>query len=931
MDSELGRTLEKLVNQFTRNSHDGKRPRLEAFVDRVPDPHRNLLLEELLLLELEQRRTNGESPTLAEYTRRFPRQTDTLARVFTQSQGLAAELRPRESDAGLSPPASLPPLKEFARQLRDLDLVPLEPLRDQLANAPASSRDLARRLVHAQILSRFQAEMLLRGAGERLLIGNYRLDEPLGAGGMGQVYRGRHRKLQQPVAIKVLSPELGWNRTAIRRFEREVRLASRVSHPNLVTALDAEEQQGRWFLVMELVPGQDLSKLVRQNGPLSVEQAVDCICQVAQGLQSAHDQGILHRDIKPGNLLLSETGQVKVLDLGLAISLAGDSPAPNAEHTTSQITGTGVGLGTIDYMSPEQAADARQVDERADLYSLGCTLFFLLTGRPPYRGANAVEKLVAHSTAPIPSLRDHRPDVPEGLEQVFARLVAKSPKERYRSCAELLTDLRRLQALGLSQAAAPTAPPSGSLKATPGKGPADVASDAGWTGLTVDPTPVRVRSARSTVRLPPMPRRWLWGAIATTAVLAVGLVWWLVSRPSPATLVLDVSPTDAFAELLNDRGSVVTRGAAQKGRVTLQALPGAYQVRLSQDRFETQEFPVRLTAGKTNRGKFALTEPTAPSVEEPEPEDLTLWFHSREFDDWNKRLRDLPVDQQYQQIGQKLRDLNPGLQDELQVHGHPPHIRLMLGIEKVRDLSPLRALKDNPALKNVEELFCHKSPDTPGILADLSPLRGLNLKHLRVVYSPLRDLSPLRKMPLESLDIMGTQVENLDPLASCPQLKKLSLNRVRVLSLEPLQDLRLEELYLDESSVYDLVPLKRMTSLRVLTMSGCRQIRSLVPLSDIPLVHLIIDRSGVESLDDLKVDQLESLGAILAPISSLKRLKDARKLVTLDIRETAVRDLSPLFDLPVLQTLKLSYSSSDPQDPLRMQVLQLKHLVPPKE
>ncbi|MFN9371575.1 MAG: hypothetical protein ACK6D3_06790, partial [Planctomycetaceae bacterium] len=165
----------------------------------------------------------------------------------------------------------------------------------------------------------------------------------------------------------------------------------------------------------------------------------------------------------------------------------------------------------------------------------------------------------------------------------------------------------------------------------------------------------------------------------------------------------------------------------------------------------------------------------------------------------------------------------------------------------------------------------------------------------------------------------------------CRQLRKLSLGRVRVLSLEPLQDLRLEELNIDESSVYDLVPLKKMTSLRVLTMFNCRQIRSLLPLSDIPLVHLIIDRSGVESLDDLKVDQLESLQAILAPISSVQRLKDARKLVSLDIRETAVRDLSPLFELPVLQSLKLSYSSSDPQDPLRLQVLQLKHLIPPKD
>lgn len=939
MDPDLSKTVDRLVDRFAERLRLDQAPRIEQFLGKIPDELQAPLLEELLLLELEHRQANGQSVRPSEYTHRFPLQAERITRVFTLAQGLAVELSaapgggpPRGNFSSRETPPTPPlSLRDFARRLLELELVPREVLREQLAGSPGSPRVLARALIAADHLTRFQAEMVLRGAGDRLQIGNYRLEEPLGAGGMGQVFRGRHRRLQQPVALKVLSPELCWNKTAIRRFEREVRLASQVSHPNLVRALDAEEQQGRWFLVMELVPGQDLSKRIRKDGPLSVAQAVDCIQQVAQGLQSAHSQGILHRDIKPGNLLLSESGQVKVLDLGLAISLSPDASDSSTDRTTTQLTATGVGLGTVDYMSPEQASDARLVDERSDLYSLGCTLYFLLIGQPPYRGSNPVETLIAHKTAPIPSLRTVRPDVPPALDEMFARLVAKSPEQRYRSCADLLTDLRRLQAQGPSQAAAPTQSPRGSSNPPQSSGPASEDSDAVWSGLTIDPTPVRARSARSTARLPAVPRRWLWGALATTAVLALVLVWWLVSRPDPTTLVLEVSPRDAFVELVNDRGTVVTRGAAQKGQVTLQALPGAYQVRLSQDRFEAQEFPVRLTAGKTNRGKFALAESTDPSFEDPEPEDLTLWFHSREFDDWNKQLRDLPVAQQYQQIGQKLQELNPGMLDELQVHGHPPHVRFMLGIEKVRDLSPLRALKDNPYLKHVEDIFCHKSPDTPGLLADLSPLRGLKLKHLRVIYSPLRDLSPLREMPLESLDILGTQVEKLDPLASCQYLKKLSLNRVRVLSLEPLQDLRLEELYLDESSVYDLVPLKKMTSLRVLTMFNCRQIRSLLPLSDIPLVHLIIDRSGVESLDDLKVDQLESLQAILAPISSVQRLKDARKLVSLDIRETAVRDLSPLFELPVLQSLKLSYSSSDPQDPLRLQVLQLKHLIPPKD
>ena len=933
VDPDLCRTVERLVDQFTQAWINGPPPRLETFLARVPGDLRTPLLEELLLLELELRTGAGQAPVLADYTGRFPDDAGTLARAFTQFQGLAAELGHLEPDSqprtpAASPPSLVPlPLRELARRLRDLDLVPLDLLREQLAAPPASARDLARRLVHAQLLTRFQAEMLLRGAGDRLQIGNYLLDEPLGAGGMGQVYRGRHRRLQQPVAIKVLSPELCWNKTAIRRFEREVRLASRVSHPNLVTALDAEEQQGRWFLVMELVPGQDLSKLVRQKGPLPVEQAVDCICQVAQGLQSAHDQGILHRDIKPGNLLLSETGQVKVLDLGLAIALSGNSPDPNAEHTTSQITGTGVGLGTIDYMSPEQAADARQVDERSDLYSLGCTLFFLLTGRPPYRGANAVERLVAHSTAPIPSLRDHRPDVPPALDELFARLVAKSPRQRYASCADLLIDLRRLQALGLSQTAAPAEAPHGST--TRPSAPQGLAPlDAHWANLTLDSAPVRVRNARSATRDTASGRKPLWGMLTCATLLLAAVLWWLFGRPAPATLALEVSPDDAFVELVNDRGSVVARGAAQRGRLSLQAPPGAYQVRISQDQFQPQEFAVRLAAGKGSRGRFALTAPNASPEDEPEPEpeDLTLWFHSREFDDWNRQLRLEPADQQYQRINQKLRELNPEMYGTLEVHHHPSHTQLMLNSDKVRDLSPLRALKDNPTLARAQELFLHKDVQSRGLLQDLSPLRGLKLRFLRLRdCQQIRDLSPLRNMPLETLDIGNTQVEHLDPLSTCGQLKTLSMALTRILSLEPLRDLQLEVLNLEESLFNDLTPLANMTSLRELNVWKCREIRSLHPLARIYLSKLIFARSGVDSLDDLNVQRLEHLDATLTSITNLNRLREARQLKYLDLRETSIRDLSPLIDLPVLHTLHVSISGN-PQDPLLDQVRHLKHL-----
>lgn len=935
VESDLSQTVDRLVEWFAQDLSQDHAPRIEKFLCQAPGELQDLLLEELLLLEIEHLQSVGQTVRPSNYTPRFPQQAECIARVFTLAQGLAVELAdergsPRHqasSPVRDNPESPQPSLRDFARRLHELDLVPREVLREALAQAPGSPRAMARALVAGNHLTRFQAEMVLRKAADRLRIGNYLLDEPLGAGGMGQVFRGRHRRLQQPVALKVLSPQLCWNKTAIRRFEREVRLASKVSHPNLVTALDAEEQQGRWFLVMELVPGEDLSKRVRKDGPLPVAQAVDCVQQVAQGLQSAHSQGILHRDIKPGNLLLSKSGQVKVLDLGLAISFSEDASSDASDRTTTQLTASGVGLGTVDYMSPEQASDARLVDERSDLYSLGCTLFFLLIGKPPYRGASPVETLIAHKTAPIPSLRELRPDVPTALDEVFARLVAKSPDHRYRSCAELSADLRRLQHQELGEAPRSPAGKSATLDASSRDVPEISDEATPWSNLALEPAPRRVHGGRRATHSSPARGRLLWSAAGVTGALLAALAWWILGRTVQATLALEVNPGDSIVELVNERRDVVARGEARQGQVILHAPPGAYQVRLSQQRFEPREFPILLTAGPVHRARFALTKAIAapPAEPAPEPEDPSLWFHSREFDAWNRQLRRVPEEQQFQRIEQKLRELNPQMFGSLEVHRHPSHTQLMLNSENIRDLSPLRALKDNPTLARAEELFLHKNTQSQGSLQDLSPLQGLKLRFLRLKdCQRIRDLSPLRDMPLEALDISNTHVEHLDPLATCRQLKTLSMALTRIQSLEPLQDLRLETLNLDESQFFDLVPLKKMTSLRVLTLYQCRHIRSLFPLTKVPLVDLLLDRSGVDSLDDLNVEQLEHLHAILTPITNINRLKEARHLISLDLRETSVRDLSPLFDLPALQ--KLNVSLINEQDPLLDQVRQLKHL-----
>ncbi|MCA9018630.1 MAG: serine/threonine protein kinase, partial [Planctomycetaceae bacterium] len=314
------------------------------------------------------------------------------------------------------------------------------PVQQHLSSAekPASAVDLAELLLEQNKLNRFLAELLYEGKSDGLLFGDYEILDKIADGGMGQVFKARHRRMDRVVALKLLSDRLVDSPLAAQRFEREVKAVAKLEHPNVVTAYDAGEVNGTHYLVMQYIEGQDLASLVKRCGRLSVVQSVDYIRQAAKGFEYAHSEGVIHRDIKPSNLLIDTKGTVKILDMGLArIDTEHDPHSP----TQTELTQDGAVMGTVSYMPPEQALDTKSADARSDIYSLGCTLHFLLTGKPPYVGSTLMGTMLAHREDDCPMLSEIRSDVPKSLDAIFAKMIAKQPEERYQSMTQLLEDL----------------------------------------------------------------------------------------------------------------------------------------------------------------------------------------------------------------------------------------------------------------------------------------------------------------------------------------------------------------------------------------------------------------------------------------------------------------------------------------------------------
>jgi WD40 repeat protein/serine/threonine protein kinase len=414
---------------------------------------------------------------------------------------------------------------------------------------------LAEELVERGLVNSWQASQLLEGR-RLFVLGPFRLVDLVGQGGMGAVYKARHDQTGEVYALKVLADELVDKPESVARFRREARAASMLNHPNVVRAHECGNEGPTHYLAMELVEGKDLNEWVTKFGRLPIAWACECVRQAAIGLQHAHEQGMVHRDIKPGNLLIVASDfatppVVKILDMGLA--RFGSHDAEEGDAPTN-LTQTGMILGTPDYIAPEQARDTRLADIRSDIYSLGCTLFKLLTGEVPFEGTSAMQKLVARTRKDAPHVRTIRKDTPQVLDDILAKMLAREPAERFQTPREVAEALAPFAAgVGVADEAASDTPST----ALPPQAMEDFFAELKEKARPDDRTVLHLASARtpppaasplldaSTAETdePAVPRRFPWRAVAavmigamTLTLLAGGVSWWL-SRPT--MLVID--------------------------------------------------------------------------------------------------------------------------------------------------------------------------------------------------------------------------------------------------------------------------------------------------------------------------------------------------------------------------------------------------------
>jgi serine/threonine-protein kinase len=565
-----------------------ERPYLDDYLERFPElgPREQLPLD-LIQEEYRARHCWGDRPGHGEYCARFathgPGLEQALAAIDSQLAEEFARNRAAKMPVPEALPVAVPSVPTFLETIRNLGLLKQTRLNELLQHESrhhfADATTVCQHLLERDWLTRYQTNQLLQGRAQDLVVGPYVILDQIAEGACSRVFKARHRALDRIVALKVIRPEIFADTDAdtISRFYREVQAAGRLSHPHVVHAFDAGPAGATHYLAMEWVEGINLQQLVQKSGPLPVPQACEYIRQATLGLQHAFENGLVHRDVKPSNLMAVASGKgpvaseekiasassrghqplatVKLLDLGLA-----RLHLPGQDRRASTLTRQGDLMGTADYMAPEQADDPHSVDIRADLYSLGCTFYFLLCGRPPFPEGTFIQKLEKHRWKGATPVEEVRADVPPAVSAVVRKLMAKAPDERYQTPTELIAAL-----------AADAPPPEPAKAAAPRRrssivpllaGGLTVLLVAAFVGFVLFGEP-RKATSRSSVALPAPTK-------AKTQATEPGKANDFIAIVSPSVRPFELGVADIGAKYYLDRDYIVTNlGPALKGGVLI--------------------------------------------------------------------------------------------------------------------------------------------------------------------------------------------------------------------------------------------------------------------------------------------------------------------------------------------------------------------------
>jgi serine/threonine-protein kinase len=609
-------------------------------------------------------------------------------------------------------------------------------------------------------------------------LSHYRLIRKLGEGGMGAVYLAEDVDGGRRVAVKVLPRHHTSNVEFIKRFRREAEAARRLEHPNIVRAFEAGEEFGYPFYAMEYCEGETLDRILKRQGLVAPSLAARVVLDAAKGLQYAHSQGFIHRDIKPANIFLTTDGAAKVLDLGLSKKID--------DSGLSFQTLSGAMLGTPHYLSPEQARGDKAVDGRADIYSLGATLYHLLTGEPPFTGSTLYEILTKHVESVLPNPQDVAEDVPDGLVHVLRKMMAKRPEDRYPDCAGLVADLERV---------------------AQGREPKSQAVSVDASAVAVMRKQIQGARRRRAVtyRVPktakPAPTGMVVGGIIVALAAVLALIVMLHGGGGPQPVREPFRPPRVSTRE-DDARSELARILRFEG-----LKPDDIEGRIAKlDAFLR-------TNGDTHSATEARTQATQLRRVLA---DRSVDPATKPVDDaWIAGVRQLPPEEQVKRVSEKLKGLNP--EWEVRV---APALRdgkvmgLTLLAVGITDLSPLRAFEHLQALDCCGHWQGWNSDQTTGSLSDLSPLRGMRLKLLNVSQTRVADLAPLRGMAFDWLNLRRTQVADLSPLEGS-SIRGINLGSTPVTSIKPLKGMKLNHLYLGNTRVTDFSLLAEMP-LRVL-------------------------------------------------------------------------------------------------------------------